>query len=118
MSKYDYELIRRASRKWTCDRCGKTIAKGERYIDRGWRNAYKEWIHIRKHINCDVTAEYPIPVSLQDGTKEWLLGKVYTMKGEPALLTHDWSMKGKYHFRKYVYDENGNPLGAKNLQND
>ena len=113
MSKYDYELIRRAARPWVCDRCGETIVKGERYIDRGWRNDYKEWIHIRKHINCDVTTEYPVPVSLKDGTKEWLLGRVHDMYGEPVLLTHDWAMKGQYHFRKYVYDEHGERILSK-----
>lgn len=107
MSKYDYELIRRAAHPWICARCGETISKGERYIDRGWRNDSKEWIHVRKHINCDVTTEYPVPVSLQNGTKEWLLGRVHMMDGEPALLTHDWAMKGRYHFRKYVYNEYG-----------
>lgn len=117
MSKYDYELIRRAARPWTCDRCGETILKGERYVDRGWRNDFKEWIHIRKHISCcPKPEEYPIPVSLKDGTKEWFLGAVHDMEGRPVLLTRDWDKPGQYHFRFYVYDEYGNRMTAKNLQ--
>lgn len=115
MSKYDYELIRRAAHPWVCARCGETIARGKRYIDRGWRNEYKEWVHIRKHICCSPKPEeYPAPVSLKDGTKEWILGKVHDMEGRPALLTHDWDNSGKYHFRFYVYDACGNKISAKN----
>lgn len=116
MSKYDYELIRHAARPWVCADCGETIAKGERYIDRGWRNEFKEWIHIRKHIRCNPKPEeYPVPVSLKDGTKEWFLGAVHDMEGRHVLLTHDWDNPGKYHFRFYVYDEYGNRMSAKNL---
>lgn len=117
MSKYDYTLIRRASRPWICADCGEIISKGERYVDRGWRNYYKEWFHVRRHIRCHPEPEeYPIPVSLSNGTKEWLLGAVHDMGGCQVLLTHDWDMKGKYHFRKYVYNADGNLLSAKNLQ--
>jgi hypothetical protein len=119
MSKYDYELIRHAARPWICDRCGETIAKGERYIDRGWRNDFKEWIHIRKHICCCPSPEeYPIPVSLKDGTKEWLLGVVHQMDGTLALLTRDWEEGGKYHFRDYVYNERGRKIFSKSLKNN
>lgn len=116
MSKYDYELIRRAACPWVCDRCGGTIAKGKRYIDRGWRNDFKEWIHVRKHICCNPRPDgYPTPISLKDGTKEWFLGAVHDMQGRPVLLTHDWNNPGQYHFRFYAYDEFGNRMTAKNL---
>lgn len=118
MSKYDYELIRRAARPWECARCGEIIQRGERYIDRGWRNDFKEWIHVRKHICCSKPEEYPIPVSLQNGTKEWFLGVVHDMEGRKVLLTHDWDKAGQYHFRYYVYDEYGNRMSAKNLQKE
>lgn len=116
MSKYDYELVRRAATDWTCEHCGKTIPRGTRYLDQGWRNKWNEWIHVRKHLHCYPERELPMPVSLRDGTKEWLLGAVHDMEGRNVLLTHDWDMKGHHHYRRMVYDECGLPLYPKDIK--
>ena len=117
MSKYDYTLIRTAAQNWECACCGKIIKRETRYEDHGWYTKGR-WHHTRRHITCEEeTIEYPIPVSLQDGTKEWLLGVVHQMDGTLALLTRDWEEGGKYHFREYVYNEHGRKIFSKSLKN-
>lgn len=116
MSKYNYIMIRTAAHAWTCARCGRTISKGERYQDHGWYNSCRKWSHVRKHICCCAPDEYPVPVTLQDGTKEWYLGMVHNMEGNPVLLTRDWDKGGQYHFRDCVYDEYGNKMTARTRQ--
>lgn len=99
-----YSLIRTARQGWTCSKCGQPIRAGTRYRDNGEQGPNKHWYHTRSHLMCP-TEEYPVPVLLKDGTKEWLLGAVWTMHGEKAFLTRDWDVPRKYHFRIHVYDE-------------
>ena len=100
-----YTLIRKARCQWICSKCGQPIMADTRYRDHGYQTADQHWAHIRSHIICP-NEEYPIPVQLKDGTKEWLLGKVNNMQGESVFLTRDWNAPHKYHFRINVYTEN------------
>lgn len=99
-----YALIRQARYQWTCSKCGQPIIANTRYKDHGYQKPNLHWIHIRTHLICP-TEEYPIPVQLKDGTKEWLLGKVHNMQGESVFLTRDGDAPYKYHFRVRVYNE-------------
>lgn len=103
MSSHGYSLIRTAQRDWVCAKCSARIPAGTKYRDTAYYEQGK-WEHIRKHRICP-TEEYPLPIVLKDGTKEWLLGKVHNMQGEPVFLTRDWASPHKYHFRVHVYNE-------------
>jgi hypothetical protein len=99
-----YTLMRTARHQWTCAKCGQPILADTQYKDHGYQKPDNHWYHVRTHLMCP-TEEYPIPVQLKNGTKEWLLGKVHNMQGEPVFLTRDWGSPHKYHFRVQVYDE-------------
>lgn len=104
-----YILTRIARHDWKCANCDQVIKAGTRYRDSGTCRD-DHWIHVRTHLHCP-DEEYPIPVVLKDGTKEWLLGSVYNMHGEKVFLTRDWECNDpKYHFRDRVYNEEGEEL--------
>lgn len=102
MSSYSYDLIRTAQRNWTCAKCAAQILVGTKYRDVA-HYAHNKWNHTRRHLTCP-TDEYPIPVLLEDGTKEWLLGSVHDMEGKEVFLTRDW-IDDKYYFRPCVFNE-------------
>lgn len=116
--------VRIAKRDWTCCKCGRTIPTGQEYKDTETKTYFTHGFstginisHTRTCIQCPkkiYTFNHAEPVMYLD-EKEWLIGKGFDDDGNLVLITREWLSKKK-HWRRIVYDCNGNPLTVKNVR--
>lgn len=120
---------RHAQHEWKCDKCGRLISKGERYMDQEHKKSYETYTGMNVKIShrrlcqyCAGYTELPLkfiikgeePVTFFD-VKEWLVGKGFNRERRKCLLTMDWD-RGEYHWRAAVCDAEGHSMHYNNVE--
>ena len=120
--------IKRATKPYICEDCGKAIKTNTDYFDVSWKNENGLWCHKRYCLECkglkntntdiyhrvlDKLEKEGAFIAGRGGEKYWVFGFSYSTDGKKYVHCSNWDKTKPFYetledFAAFYYDQNGN----------